>query len=319
MRIGIESHFAEEEGTGNCTYTQSLIKNLAILDNKNDYILYCTDKDLPFYKEIRRINKNFRMVELKVKNKFLRIPFYLGIKASKDKVGVIHTQYYCLLIGNAKKLVTVHDVSPIICPQFFSWFEVLKQKVFLPFFVKRADRIIADSDSSREDIIRYLKVGKNRVVKIYNGVSSKFKIIDRNENIKVLDKFGIKGPYVYYIGRLDTRKNIENIIRAFSGLSREYRNVVLVIAGKKNKYFVRLSDLVRLCNLEGKVKFIGFISEEDNVKLLNFAEFFIYPSFYEGFGLPILEAMSCGCPVVTSNVSSLLEIVGDAGIYWSIL
>ncbi|MBC7334407.1 MAG: glycosyltransferase family 4 protein, partial [Actinobacteria bacterium] len=308
MVIGIESHFAEEEGSGNCTYTQNLIRQLAIIDKINDYVLYCTDRDFYFYKEISELNRKFRVVELKVKNKFLKIPFYLGYRTFEDRIDVIHTQYYTPLISKAKRVVTIHDIIPIIYPQFFNWFEVLKQKFFLPYFARKADRVITVSSNSKKDICKYLKVPEDKVVEIYNGVSNEFRLVDQNEKAKIIRKFEIRGPYIYYVGRLDPRKNLKNVIKAFAQVASRNQNVDLIIAGNKNEYFVELLGVVKEFNLGERVKFIGLISNEDNIRLLNFAEFFVYPSIYEGFGLPVLEAMACGCPVITSKGSSLGEI-----------
>jgi len=314
MRIGIESHFAEDEGSGNCTYTRNLIKNLAIIDKRNQYILYCHNKNISFYKEILKINENFRLIELKVKNKFLRIPLYLGYRTFKDKISIIHTQYYCPLLSRADRVVTVHDIIPIIHPHFFNWFEIFKQKFFLPFFTKKASKIITDSDNSKGDICKYLRLREDKVIRIYNGVSNEFKVFPQNERINILDKFKIGSPYIYYVGRLDPRKNLENIIKAFSIVALREKNLVLIIAGKKNEYFYKLFSLVKELNLAGRIKFTGLISNEDNIRLLNFAQFFIYPSIYEGFGHPVLEAMACGCPVITSRNSSLGEIAKDCAL-----
>lgn len=215
MRIGIESHYAERVGGGDCTYTQNLIKNLAILDKKNEYVLYCVNKDLYFYEEIRKLNKNFKMVELRIKNVFFRIPFILGYRTYKDKIDVLHTQYYCPLFSRAKRVVTIHDIIPIIYPKFFNWFEVLKQKFFLYFFIKLADKIVTISDFSKKDITTYSKVKNNKIDRIYLGISEDFKVIDNVNKINILKKFKIEDPYIYYIGRLDPRKNLENLIRAF--------------------------------------------------------------------------------------------------------
>jgi len=316
MIIGIEAHHAEKEGAGNCTYIQNLIKNLALIDKKNKYILYCKNKDFSFYKDIEKVNRNFRVVEIKVKNIFIRIPFFLGIRTYIDKVDIVHSLYYCPLVSRSKRVVTIHDIIPIIYPNLFNKFEVIKQKWFLHLFAKKADKIITISNSSREDISTYLKISNNKISSIYIGVSDDFKEISQDKKINILNKFGIKKPYIYYIGRLDPRKNLENAIKAFSRVSRENNyNLDFVIAGEKNKYFFnRLNNLVNEYNLEKNIKFIGYINNYDNIGLLNFAEFFIFPSFYEGFGLPVLEAMACGCPVITSKGSALEEIARDCAI-----
>ena len=316
MIIGIETHHAEKEGAGNCTYLQNLIKNLAIIDKKNKYILYCKNKDFSFYKDIQKINKNFRVVEIKVKNIFFRIPFFIGFKTYQDQIDVLHTQYYCPLFSRAKRVCTIHDTIPLIYPKYFGWFEVLKQKFFLRFFTKLADKIITVSDSAKVDISKYLHIKKNKIERVYEGASNKFRVIGRNEGVSVLKKFRIEDPYIYYIGRLDPRKNLESVIKAFSRIiKKSHNNLLLVIAGGKNsKYFDKLINLVIEYNLEENVKFLGYISNNDNVELLNFAEFFIYPSLYEGFGLPVLEAMACGCPVITSKGSSLEEITRDCAM-----
>lgn len=314
MKIGIETHHVEKEGSGNCTYMKNLIRNLAITDDRNEYILYCTDKNYYFYEEIRKLNKNFKIVELNVKNLFLKIPFYLGIKTFKDNLDVLHTVYFCPLISRAKKVITIHDILPAIAPKYFSHFEVFKHKFALKFFIKKADKIITISNWSKVNISKYFKLNKNKITKIYPGVSAEFVIIDKRNKSDVLKKFKINEPYIYYVGRLDLRKNLENLIKVFPEVIYNNKSLSLVIAGGENKYFERLNNLVLDYGLREKIKFIGQITLEDNIALLNFSKLFIYPSFCEGFGLPILEAMACGCPVITSRGSALEEVAGDSAL-----
>lgn len=183
---------------------------------------------------------------------------------------------------------------------------------------KRADRIITISEFSKAEIVKYLGVEEQKIAVVPCGIDPRvFHNRHSSERIeKVCEKYRIKNPYFLYLGTLEPRKNIEGLIQAYAKVKKKNMGAVpdLVIAGKKGWNFERIFALVEEYRLEESVIFTGYITEQEIPLLLSGAAAFVFPSFYEGFGLPPLEAMACGTPVISSNAASIPEVVGDAGI-----
>ena len=180
--------------------------------------------------------------------------------------------------------------------------------------LKRSDKIIAVSYSTKQDLMNYFKISDNKIKVIYEAADQIFQPLSSEKVQHFKDKYDLNYQYILYVGTLEPRKNIPLIIKAFYILNKEGFQHKLVIAGKKGWKYKTIYQLIDKLNLQKEVIFIGFIPDNDLPALYNAANLFVYPSLYEGFGLPPLEAMSCGCPVITSNISSLPEVVGDAGI-----
>ncbi len=188
---------------------------------------------------------------------------------------------------------------------------------------KKSSLIIADSECSKKDIHHYLGIAKDKIIVVYLAASPAFKPIHNIEKFNhIREKFNLNCPFIMYMGGVDHRKNVPRLLEAFSFfLKREFDlqsiNIQLVIAGHIPNPGILFPDVKKIAidmGLEERVKFIGKVTEEEAAILYNMAELFIFPSIYEGFGLPPLEAMSCGTPVICSNTSSLPEVVGDAAI-----
>ena len=217
-------------------------------------------------------------------------------------------------------IVTVHDLIPFRFPQFFP--KGIKgelkwqiQKILL----KKSDAIITDSYSSREDIIKYASIDEKKIQVIYLGVGKEFKAIKSGEKLEeIKNRLKLPDEFILHVGDVNYNKNIKGLIKAFNIIKSQYPSLNLVLIGKG---FVnpspQLSEIIQLINsfeLTDKVYFTGGFSTGDLVGIYNLAKIYIQPSFAEGFGLPVLEAMTCGCPVVTSDNTSLKEIVGNASV-----
>ena len=184
------------------------------------------------------------------------------------------------------------------------------------YFKKKASLIIAVSENTKIDVMKYLNVPEKKIRVIYHGVEKEFQKIEDGEYLKHrLRGIGIDYPYIFYLGTLEPRKNVERLIEAFIQLKKRNQiNEKLVISGIKGWGHQSIFDKVASSGIEKEIIFTGFVPNEFLPFLYNGASAFVYPSLYEGFGLPVLEAMACGVPVVTSNVSSLPEVAGDAAI-----
>ena len=216
-----------------------------------------------------------------------------------------------------KTVVTVHDMTYKRYPETVK----LKTKKMLDINLKRsldrADVIIAVSEFSKKEILHYFPNCEDKIKVIYNGVDlNRFNTnIDKNSQILVQNKYKIEGNYLLYLGTIEPRKNIERLIESYYLVNKESSDTPkLVLAGGKGWMYDNIFKKVDDLKLKDKVIFIGYIEDEDVPALIKGAMIFLFPSIYEGFGMPPLEAMACGTPVLTSNISSLPEVVGDSGV-----
>jgi len=308
MKIGIITDSIDESSAGISVYTRNLVENILKLDKKNEYVLIHHKKsDDDLYKKTKQLIIPLKNIPLgREYRKVVQMPKIL----KKQNFDLIHETAQMgpfFFKNNFKKIVTVHDLAPL---KFFKTIQglapYLHHRLGLKSVLKNVDKIIAVSESTKNDIINLLKINKNKIHRIYEGN----KQIKQSSNQDIFKKYNIKTPYLLFIGTLEPRKNIVNIIKGFS----KTNNLQLVIAGKKGWKYKEIFNTVKKLKLQDRVKFIGFAANQDIPNLYKNAVAFIFASVYEGFGLPVLEAMSYGCPVVTSKTSSLPEVAGDAAI-----
>lgn len=248
---------------------------------------------------------------------FISVPYSLFFGKKQDIV-----QFFNFVIppGVSGKMVTiVHDMAYLACPETVRKKTRLWLKLTMKGTCTRADKILTVSEFSKREIIKFLHVEPEKIEVIPNGVDLSFfhPNYGHEQVDKIKKQYNIGGDYFLYLGTLEPRKNIEGIIMAYSKFLKEYSTdsiPILVIAGKKGWFYERIFDLVREEKLDSKVVFAGYVSEKDAPILMKGAVAFIFPSLYEGFGMPPLEAMACGTPVISSNTTSLPEVIGEAGV-----
>lgn len=314
MKIGIDVHAAEQDGSGNCTYIRGLLQALLSQDFENEYILYAVDKKHQFYQCIRQDAKvHLRLVP--VKNPLARIPLFLGRVTYRDAIDILHVQFIAPPWHKGKLVVTIHDLGFLHVPETFSRFFVFRSRILIRQTARRAAKIITGSQFSKEDISTRYSLLPEKIDVVPYGISSRFSEARNPGQIqKILAKYQIRQPYILSVGRLNPRKNLVSLANAFSRLKSE-KNLThqLVIAGRDDYRATKTSGSIR--NAGGRdVVLTGFVEEGDLPALYQGADIFIYPSLFEGVGLPVLEAMAAGVPVIASNRSSLPEMIGDAGI-----
>lgn len=236
----------------------------------------------------------------------LQLPKYL----KKNRADIYHSPSYVLPFQiKTPSVLTIHDVITFDYPKLCQWESVLYFRTVLPRSVKQAKKIIAVSHTVKQDIIRRFKVDEAKIAVIYHGVAPEFKPTP-NRN-KMLERHGIPQKYILFIGNIEPKKNLERLLRAFSQLVKKY-NIPhkLVLAGKKGWKYASLFKEVKHQGLSHKVIFTGYFPAKELPVLYSNADLFMFPSLYEGFGIPPLEAMACGTPVVVSNKGALPEITG---------
>lgn len=214
----------------------------------------------------------------------------------------------------AGRITTLHDAIPFVHPMSHARLDNWRYRLMLPLAVRAADRVLTDSNCSRVDLCRFLGLRPDQVQAIPLAGEPGMMPLAASSTAPILARYRIRPPYLLYVGGLNGRKNIPRLLEAYAHLRARHPAVTLVIAGRRQWQAGAIDEAFRRLALEGRVHFTGYVADADLPALYSAAELFVFPSLYEGFGLPPLEAMACGTPVVTTNVSSLPEVVGDAAL-----
>jgi glycosyltransferase involved in cell wall biosynthesis len=256
-----------------------------------------------------------------------RLPAYMVVGptqitnvARRDRLDVVHDPFGVSPFFVPRQLapfgrvLTLHDMVPFVYPETHARLTNLLFRRYIPRSLRFVDQIITDSESSQRDIVRFLRFPSERVTAIPIGVASRFAPAGADERQRACQRLSLPGDYILTVGSLSPRKNLESLFAAFKELRRRGRPHHLVVVGPTAWKSAGIFRQLRTLGIESDVLLTGFVSDDDLPALYSGAAAFAFPSLYEGFGLPPLEAMACGTPVVTSNNSSLPEVVGDAGL-----
>ncbi|MBI5555107.1 MAG: glycosyltransferase family 4 protein [Elusimicrobia bacterium] len=308
MNIAIDARTISNNKTGIGNYIKNICEKLPIIDKNNIYIYY-QEKLRHSLKNIPIVSVISRVLYFLYDN--LVFPFQLTLQ----KIDLYHNPAFMLPLVNFgyKKIITVNDLGfYTFGHDFAKGWHARHMKMMLPLSIKRADKIVAISQATKNQVIDLFQVAPDKIVVTYLGVSEKYRVIPSQIEVKeVLHKYRIEKPYILFVGTMDPRKNLVRLIKAFQNVKRQKNDLKLVIVGNKGELFsIELDKMVD----SGDIILTGYIGEEELVYLYNGASIFTFPSLYEGFGLPILEAMACGTPVITSNVYSMPEVAGEAAI-----
>jgi glycosyltransferase involved in cell wall biosynthesis len=325
MKIGINalSHMGKSEGVK--IYIRNLISYLAQVDKENEYIIF-VGLEVEKLKSINKNNFNFVIFPFPFLLKLIIIRFivriftehiYIPIYSYLKSLDVVHfTESYISILPVRHSIVTIHDITIYTHSRYHPITMRFYLKPLLAFSLRKSDLIISDSKSTKDEIIKIFKIDPNKIKVIYLGVEKRFKKLDSTYvKSELKKKYSIDYNYIFYIGNLEPRKNINSAIEAFSTLKkREKLDHKFIIAGKKAWLYKKIFKVIKRLKLENEVIFTGFIPDNDVPLFLNGADVFVYPAWFEGFGLPVLEAIACGTPVVASNVSSIPEILNNGAI-----
>ena len=237
--------------------------------------------------------------------------------ARQRQLDIVHdpTGAMPLFLTGGKRVATIHDVIPYIYPKTSSVLDWLIYRLWLPLAVCRLDAIVTDSEQSKRDIVRYLRVSPQKVTVVPCAAAPRYQVLDTAVTFPILAKHNIQSPYILYVGSIEARKNLPRLLEAFAEILNWSSKWKLVIVGARKWKSSPVYDTMQQLGLAEHVQFTGYVDEEDLPALYNGADLFVFPSLYEGFGLPVLEAMACGTPVVTSNRSSLPEVAGKAAVF----
>lgn len=311
MRIAINCRsFLLKNYTGIGRYAFNLVKSLSDIDKENEYWLYVQKKYFDFKRSIPRVpGANFSV----------KVDWFgQGMSKTLNPVDIYHAPSPDFIsIQNAKIVVTVHDLVYKTYPEGHTPQTRDTTEKQLAQIVGQADRIICCSQSTINDLRQYFPVKDGQVRLVYQGVDRDIfypmKGVEKELAQKALSRHGIKEPFVLFVGTIEPRKNLQNLLLAISTLKNKKKfKGKLVVSGMKGWMLEGLAEVVKKFKLENDVIFLGYVSDDELRALYNLCEVFVFPSFYEGFGFPIVEAFSCGAAVITSKVSSCPEISADA-------
>jgi len=317
VRIGLNAHLLSLSrscrGAGISWYIYNLLLHLPQADQDNEYIAFLGEGEAYFPSLTLRLS---RLPTIKPPLRILWEQFIQPLELVKESIDILHSLAFVQpVICPCPSVITIYDLSFFFFPEAFQSLNRIYLSLFTPYSAKRADRVVAISASTKEDIVRYLGVDPGRIDVIYPGVDEAFRpIADRGRLAAFRDKHGLPEKVILFVGTIEPRKNVERLVRAYARLKKEGDLPhKLVIGGAEGWLYAGVFATVEEMGLGADVLFPGYIPRDELPLWYNVADLFVYPSLYEGFGLPPLEAMACGTPAIASNTSSLPEVVGEAG------
>jgi glycosyltransferase involved in cell wall biosynthesis len=313
MRIAIDARKLHDFGIG--TYIRNLLKGLARVDQATEYVVLCRPADVD---PIGELGGNFRPV-IETSRPYsvseqLRIP----VSLVRERVHLLHEPHYVLPPATrCRSVVTIHDCIHLMFPQYLPGaLAHVYARASMWSAVRKADRVLTVSEASKRDILRFFDIPRDKVEVIYNAIDERFLEAPDEERMDLIrQRYQLQHPFLLYVGNIKPHKNLERLIDAF-GRARTHglEDLRLIIIGDELSKYPALRQAVHRHRLDKYVRFLGFQPYETLSAFYRLARAFVFPSLYEGFGLPPLEAMACGTPVITSNVSSLPEVAGGAAL-----
>jgi glycosyltransferase involved in cell wall biosynthesis len=311
MRFAVDAHAIGRHLTGNEVYVRSLLRAFAELDRESEFLAYLSEPGAEEW-----VPRRFQVRHVSA-SPWSRLGWDLGRLLRRDKPDLVHVQYTAPLMGRAPIVVTVHDVSFLDHPEFFTWSRRSQLRHTVANTVKHAARVLTVSEFSREAILRRYDIAPEKVRVIPNAANPDFRVIGREKAIRaVSERLRMEAPFVLTVGDLQMRKNHVGLIAAFSKMLTAHPHLKhhLVLTGKETWFTPKVKEAARSSGFASRIHFTGFVSDDQLLELYNACDCFVFPSLYEGFGLPILEAMACGRAVACSNTSAMPEVADGAGI-----
>jgi glycosyltransferase involved in cell wall biosynthesis len=313
VRIGIDARKLHDFGIG--TFIRNLLRQLARLDSQTEFVILCRPEDRD---ALAVIGENFRPVAETSGNYSISEQLMIPWALKREGVTLFHAPHYVLPpLVQCRSVVTIHDCIHLMFPQYLPQrgaFTYAKWSIRQA--ARRATRVMTVSESSKRDILRFVDTEPGKIDVIYNAYDERFAIEPREDDVvRVRERYQLHDEFVLYAGNVKPHKNLERLIDAFHIVrNRGLDHLKLVLIGDDMSKYTALRRAVHKHQLHKYVRFLGYLPEETLAVMYRLAGVFVFPSLYEGFGLPPLEAMASGTPVVTSNVSSLPEVAGDAAV-----
>lgn len=311
MKIAIDIRSAAGEKAGKGWYAFHIVRNLLKLDSKNEYILYTKDSIAGF--------EQFPNVHMKVfKSPGLIWHYAVARDAKQENVDYFFapSSYItpAILHKSIKSIITVHDLVAFLFPNRHNKKATILEKIFLKKALKKAHHVLTVSNNTKNDLLKRFSIKADEISVIPCAADSNYRPIKEESLEKFIKQTNLPKKFFLAVGTLEPRKNYTTLIKAFSNFAHLYPNHHLVIVGKEGWKFQPVYDEINKNYLNKKVHILGYLSNSSLQKLYNLATALVFPSHYEGFGIPPLEAMQSGCPVISSSTSSMPEVLGDCGM-----
>src|SRR5262249_50327216 len=311
MHIAIDVHSLGANAAGNETYFQQLLRGLVVDRNDHRYSLFYTHAGAP---SANPVDSRFRWTKVP-QNRFARMCVALPRQLRQAAADVFHCQYALPLFTRTKAVVAIHDLAHEHHPDMAHPIEVRAMRRFVRSTARRADRVLTLSNFSARDIARTYGVAEEKIIVTYLAADSSFRPRDKSTAQETVARtYGIHTPFFLYVGRIQARKNLLRLLDAYSRLRSAGPAPQLVLAGRRDYGFEELQEKINILQLGNRVVLPGYIAAEHLPLFYNAAELFIFPSLFEGFGLPVLEGMASGVPTITSQGSAVEEVAGDGAL-----
>lgn len=314
LRVGLDGDTLGRKRTGDESYLASLMRGLNRVDSDNDYVVYVRDAEAvkPSFPDFPRFD--FRRVA--PSSIWLRFPFGFPWALRRDPVDLLHAQYFAPPAAGCPIVLTVHDISFAVHPEFFTLKDKMLLGALVPWSARRSAHVITDAEFTKSEMVRVLGLDPERIAVIPLAADRRYRAMDQEACRKTIyERHNCPQGFFLYIGTLQPRKNVETLVRAYALFRRQSgAGHKLLIVGKPKYKFDAVFDAIKDSGYSDDIIFTGFVEDDDLPVYYNAASAFVFPSRYEGFGLPPLEAMACGTPVIASNASCIPEVVGDAAL-----
>lgn len=312
MRIGIMLRHYEQHGGGLKVHTRSLLPRLLRAGAEHDFVLMYRNPDLiGTHEEYPNVQEVALDVPGSVTWDQIAVPWL----ERKNPVDVIFNPKFAVpFFGRAKKVFVLHGSEWFQIPEAYPWYDRTYNQIALPAYCKHADAFITPTRKGKEDAIEITDVESSKVHPVHHGYEERFRVIDDERRLKEVEaEYDLPSKFILWLGQHYPPKNVGRLFKAFGSLTDRIDHD-LVVTGERRWGTDQDLELLDQMGINERVHFTGWVTDEDLPALYNLAEVFAFPSFYEGFGLPLLEAMACGCPVVTSKTGAPPEVVADAGL-----
>ena len=312
MRIGVMLRHLDQHEGGVKVYTRSLLRHLLALDGGHEYVLlYADRRHLGTYGDLPNVRERFLPAPSKLAWDQAAVP----LAARRERLDLVFNPKFSIpVLAGARSVFVLQGSDWFVMPWGSSWLDRLNHRFLIPLYCRRADAIIVVSNNIARDLVEHLGVDRSKIRTVYYGLSPIFRRVEDPERLAAArERYRLPERFMLFVGQIYPAKNFGGILRALSGLRGRLPHK-LVVAGEPRSDYEEELGLMDQLGLRDDVVFTGWLPQEELPVLYSLADVFVFPSLYEGFGIPLLEAMACGCPIVTADVGSPPEVTDGAAV-----